>query len=74
MSNANKFTPKDGEEYFTYYFSCNYSPFNGRILTNRWEGSPSDKMNKLLGIVFRTKKEAKDYLPTFIRRLEGEEV
>lgn len=68
------FTPKIGEEYYTYYFSCNDSPFNGRVLTNRWEGSPVDKMNKLLGIVFRTEKEAKDYLPTFKRRLEGEEV
>ena len=68
------FTPKDGEEYYTYYFSGNDSPLNGRILTNQWEGSPIDKMNKLLGIVFRTVKEAKAYLPTFKRRLEGEEV
>ena len=28
--------------------------------------------NKLHGIVFRTKQEAKDYLPTWEKRLEGE--
>lgn len=68
------FTPKDGEEYFTYYFGDNDNTFNGRILTNSWEGSPRDKMNRLLGIIFRTYREAEDYLPTFKRRLEGEEV
>ena len=68
------FVPKIREDYFTYYFSGNDSPLNGRVLTNSWEGSPVDKMNKLLGIVFKTEKEAKDYLPTFKRRLEGEEV
>ena len=65
------FTPKNGEEYYTYYFSGYDSPFNGRILINQWEDSPIDKMNKLLGIVFETKKEAEDYLSTFERRLEG---
>ena len=68
------FTPKDGEEYYTYSFGGNDSPFNGRVLLNNWEDSPIDKVNKLLGIVFKTEQEAKEYLPTFERRLEGEEV
>lgn len=68
------FVPKIGEYYFTYFFSGNDSLFNGMVRPYNWEGSPVDKMKKLLGIVFKTEKEAKDYLPTFRRRLEGEEV
>ena len=68
------FVPKDGEEYWTYYIGGNDNPFNGRALCNKWIGNPIDKMNKLLGIVFRTEKEAKDYLPTWKKRLEGEEL
>ena len=33
-----------------------------------------DKERKLLGIVYRTEQEAEDYLPTWEKRLEGEEV
>ena len=63
------FIPKIGESYWTYYNSQEIY-----IETYCWSNSSFDKERKLLGIIFRTKQEAKDYLPTWLKRLEGEEV
>ena len=58
------FAPKMGEKYWTYYNSqCIY------IETYCWSNSSFDKERKLLGVIFRTKQEAKDYLPTWLKRL-----
>ena len=62
------FIPKVGESYWTYYNSQEIY-----IETYCWSNSSFDKERKLLGIIFRTKQEAKDYLPTWLKRLEGEE-
>ena len=61
------FIPKMGESYCTYYNSQ-------EIYIERycWNDSTFDKERKLFGIVFRTEQEAKDYLPTWLKRLEGE--
>ena len=61
------FSPKIGENYWTYYNSQELY-----IETYRWCNSSFDKERKLLGIVFRTEQEAKDYLSTWLNRLEGE--
>ena len=63
------FSPKMGENYWTYY--TNQEIY---IETYCWNDSAFDKERKLLGIVFRTGQEAKDYLPTWKKRLEGEEI
>ena len=62
------FKPKKGENYWTYY--NNQAIY---IETYRWSNSSFDKERKLFGIVFRTEQEAKDYLPTWEKCLEGEE-
>ena len=67
------FVPKIGEDYWSYY-NDDDSPFRGLGICKTWNGSHLDKMRKLLGIVFRTEQEAKDYLPTWQKRLKGEEV
>ena len=63
------FVPKVGEYYWTYTA--------GIILpiTNEysWCNNCYDKERKLLGIIFKTEQEAKDYLPTWEKRLEGED-
>ena len=61
------FAPKMGESYWTYYNSQEIY-----IDTYCWSNNSFDKERKLLGIIFRTKQEAKDYLPTWLKRLEGE--
>ena len=61
------FVPKVGENYCTYYNSQEIY-----IETYCWSNSSFDKERKLLVIIFRTKQEAKDYLPTWLKRLEGE--
>ena len=59
------FVPKVGEYYWTYRdIICRYI----------WDNTIFHKERKILGIVFRTEQEAKDYLPTWISRLEGKEV
>ena len=64
------FAPKIGESYWTY--SAGFTlPV---IEYYYWGNSCYDKERKLLGIVFRTEQEAKDYLPTWEKRLEGEEM
>ena len=63
------FAPKIGESYWTY--SAGFTlPV---IECYSWSNSCYDKERKLFGIVFRTEQEAKDYLPTWEKRLEGEE-
>ena len=64
------FVPRFGEYYFTY---TDCGDFQITIVLCIWESDYSDKERKLLGIVFRTEQEAKDYLPTWEKRLECEE-
>ena len=61
------FRPKEGQRYYT----CDS---NLIVLNFKWTGCCFDLERKLLGVVFRTEKEVKEYLPIFKRRLEGEEV
>ena len=63
------FAPKMGENYWTYSDGVN-APV---IRCHYWSNDYYDKEHKLLGIVFRTEQEAKDYLPTWEKRLQGEE-
>ena len=59
------FVPKVGEYYWTYSdIICRYI----------WDNTIFHKERKILGIVFRTEQEAKDYLPTWEKRLQGEEL
>ena len=60
------FVPKMGEIYWSYYNNQEIY-----IETYCWNDSTFDKERKLLGIVFRTKQEANDYLTTWKKRLEG---
>ena len=62
------FEPKMGESYWTYYNTQDIY-----IEIYCWSNNYFDKERKLLGIVFRTKQEAIDYLPTWKKRLEDEE-
>lgn len=62
------FTPKVGDEYWTY--SNGIKSCIGKCI---WNNICYDKERKLLGIVFRTRQEAKDYLATWEKRLEGEQ-
>ena len=62
------FVPKVGGEYWTYTDGV-YAPIIRRY---NYSNGCYDKERKLLGIVFRTEQEAKDYLPTWEKRLEGE--
>ena len=64
------FRPKMGENYWTYSAGFSLST----IEYYSWGNSCYDKERKLLGIVFKTEQEAKDYLPTWRKRLEGEEM
>lgn len=59
------FVPKVGEDYWTYSdIICRYI----------WNNTIFHKERKILGIVFRTEQEAKNYLPIWQKRLKGEEV
>ena len=58
------FAPKIGEYYWSY---------NDSIRRCIWYNTIFHKERKLLGIVFRTEQEAKDYLPTWQKRLDGED-
>ena len=63
------FVPKMGENYWTY--SADFTlPV---IEYYSWSNSCYDKERKIFGIVFRTEQEAKDYLPTWEKRLQGKE-
>ena len=64
------FIPKMGEKYWT-----DSAGFTLPIIEiYSWGNSCYDKERKLLGILFKTEQEAIDYLPTWEKRLEGEEV
>ena len=63
------FVPKVDENYWTYSDGVN-APVIERFL---WCNNCYDKERKLLGIIFKTEQEAKDYLPTWEKRLEGEQ-
>ena len=65
------FVPKVGEQYWTY---CDDKEEIFIVCSYNWANSTFHKERKLLGIVFRTEQEAKDYLPTWQKRLEGEEI
>ena len=62
------FAPKMGENFWTYDNGLE-RPY---IKKNIWANICYDRERKLLGIVFRTEQEAKDYLPTWEKRLKGE--
>ena len=62
------FVPKIGEKYWTYGNGLG-RPYVEKFI---WANSCYDKERKLLGVIFRTEQEAKDYLPTWEKRLEGE--
>ena len=61
------FKPKEGERYYTLGLALT-------VISRHWTGCNYDMERKLLGIVFRTEKEAIEYLPMYKKRLEGEEV
>ena len=62
------FVPKMGEKYYTY---TNYGSNDPYVCKYVWNNVGIHKQRKAFGIVFRTKKEAKDYLPTWKKRLDG---
>lgn len=64
------FVPKIGEKYFSYGAGIE-QPYIDQFV---WGNVCYDRERKLLGIVFRTEHEALNYLPTWEKRLEGEEV
>ena len=64
------FTPRIGEYYWTYSAGVN-TPV---IAYYYWGNNCYDKERKLLGIIFKTEQEALNYLLTWEKRLEGEEV
>ena len=64
------FEPKMGENYWTYCAGITL-PI---IECYSWGNSCYDRERKLFGIVFRTEQEAIDYLPTWEKRLQGEEL
>ena len=64
------FVPKMGEKYFSYRAGVE-RPYIDQLV---WANICYDRERKLLGIIFKTKQEAKDYLPIWMKRLEGEEV
>ena len=62
------FVPKMGEKYFSYGAGLE-RPYIDQLV---WANICYDRERKVLGIIFRTKQEAMDYLPTWQKRLEGE--
>ena len=63
------FIPKMGGNYWTYSNGLE-RPDIAKFI---WANNCYDKERNLLGIVFRTVQEAKDYLPTWEKRLQGKE-
>jgi hypothetical protein len=63
------FIPKVGEYYWTYV-CCEQV----HVVQYGWRNDYSDKEHKLLGIIFKTEKEALNYLPTWEKRLKGEKL
>ena len=64
------FEPKVGEYYWTYSDCGGNEPYIGNYI---WCDSYGNKEGKLLGIIFKTKQEAIDYLPTWKKKLDGNE-
>ena len=65
------FVPKDGERYWTY---ISFGLGRGiSIGYYDWAGSSFDQERRLMGVIFRTREDAEDYIPTWRKRLEGEE-
>ena len=63
------FVPKMGENYFSYGAGLE-RPYIEQLV---WANICYDRERKVLGIIFKTKQEAIDYLPTWEKRLVGEE-
>ena len=61
------FRPEEGQRYYTFTLGL-------IVISRNWTGCNYDMERKLLGIVFRTQKEAIEYLPVYQKRLKGEEV
>ena len=64
------FKPKMGEKYFSYGAGLE-RPYIDQLV---WANICYDRERKVLGIIFKTKQEAMDYLPTWQKRLEGEKL
>ena len=64
------FVPKMGEKFFSYGAGLE-RPYIEQLV---WANICYDRERKLLGIIFKTKQEALNYLPTWLKRLEGEEL
>lgn len=64
------FVPKMGEKFFSYGAGLE-RPYIEQLV---WANICYDRERKLLGIIFKTKQEALNYLPTWQKRLEGEEL
>ena len=59
-----------GEKYFSYGAGLE-RPYIDQLV---WANICYDRERKVLGIIFKTKQEALNYLLTWEKRLEGEEV
>ena len=64
------FVPKVGENYWTYGDDGEIP----KVEFHTWHNDCYDKIRKILGVIFRTEQKAIDYLPTWKKRLEGEEM
>ena len=65
------FVPKHNETYWTVEFSNdNEETIEPHANMTTWWGFKDDYLNKMTGLVFRTKEEAESYLPTFKERLK----
>ena len=64
------FVPKMGEIFWSYGRGIE-RPYIDRFI---WDNTIFHKERKLLGIIFKTEQEALNYLPTWEKRLEGEEI
>lgn len=58
------FRPKEGQLYYTFGSGLT-------VISYRWIRCNYDMERNLLGIVFRTEKEAIEYLPIYEKRLKG---
>ena len=58
------FRPEEGQRYYTFGFGLGLT-----VISIHWTGCKYDMERKLLGIVFRTEKEAIEYLPVYQKRL-----
>lgn len=61
------FRPEEGQRYYTIGLGLT-------VIHHYWTNGNYDMERKLLGVVFRTQREAIEYLPIHEKRLRGEEV